>query len=115
MSVHATSLILAALIGFAAHRASLCTVRAVGEIMSSGSAHMLGSFARAAAWAVAVSGAILFLMPVTALPILERLPHYLVLIGAFAFGVGAAINGGCALSTLQRLADGDLCGDDGCR
>lgn len=39
-------------LGFAAHRASLCTVKAVAEIMTSGTAHVLSSFARAVFLAV---------------------------------------------------------------
>lgn len=102
------SLALAMLIGFAAHRASLCTVRAVAEIMSSGRAWMLASFAKAAAWTAAIAGTVLLLSPASAVAVLERTPHGIVLAGGFLFGVGAAVNGGCSLSTLQRLADGDL-------
>lgn len=105
---HLLSLILVMLIGFAAHRASLCTVRAVAEVMTSGTAWMLASFLKAAAWGAAVAGALMLLHPAAAVPVLERIPHTVSLGGAFAFGIGAAVNGGCSLSTLQRLADGDL-------
>ncbi|MHC4549463.1 MAG: hypothetical protein ACYTEZ_11880 [Planctomycetota bacterium] len=43
------------MLGFAAHRASLCTVRAIGEILHTRRASILASFAKAALWAVAVS------------------------------------------------------------
>jgi len=99
---------LVVLIGFAAHRASLCTVRAVAEMMGSGTAWMLASFLKAAAWAAAIAGALTMLYPSFAVSVVERTPHAVSLAGAFVFGVGAAINGGCSLSTLQRLADGDL-------
>lgn len=102
------ALALVMLIGFAAHRASLCTVRAVAEILSSGTAWMLASFLKAAAWAAAIAGALTLLYPSVAIPVLERTPHAAALTGAFVFGIGAAVNGGCSLSTLQRLADGDL-------
>lgn len=102
------SVLLVALVGFAAHRASLCTVRAVAEIMTSGTAWMLSSFAKAALWTIAVSGIILLATPTSAAPLRETLPHTLALVGGFVFGVGAAVNGGCSLSTLQRLADGEL-------
>lgn len=102
------SLSFAMLIGFAAHRASLCTVRAVAEIMSSGTAWMLASLLKAAAWAAAIAGALMLIYPAAAAPIQERTPHAIALGGAFVFGIGAAINGGCSLSTLQQLADGDL-------
>jgi hypothetical protein len=109
--VHAFDLLsplLAGLIGFAAHRASLCTVRAVAEVMTSGRAWILVSFAKAAAWTALVAGFAAFLSPASTPLVFERLPHSLGLAGGFLFGVGAAINGGCSLSTLQRLADGDL-------
>ncbi len=98
---------LAMLVGFASHRASLCTVRAVAEFLGEGSSRRLASFAKAAAWTAAISGALLFFTAPSASPVLERLPHGFALAGGFVFGVGAAINGGCSLSTLQRLADGD--------
>lgn len=102
------SVALVMLVGFAAHRASLCTVKAVAEILTSGTAYMLSSFAKAAAWATAVSGTILLFTSAAGAPVLERAPHAFALAGGFMFGVGAAVNGGCSLSTLQRLADGDL-------
>lgn len=110
-SIHAFNLLsplLAGLIGFAAHRASLCTVRAVAEVMTSGRAWILVSFTKAAAWTALVAGITAFLLPASTPLVFERLPHGLGLAGGFLFGVGAAINGGCSLSTLHRLADGDL-------
>jgi hypothetical protein len=37
---------LAALLGFAAQRASICNVRAIAEVIGSGTAHMLVSFGK---------------------------------------------------------------------
>lgn len=105
--LHACALLLAALVGFAAHRASLCTVRAVGEVMTMGTSHMFGSFARAALWAAAVGGAVGLFVPVMPQASAVWSPS-LALAGGFLFGVGAALNGGCSLSTVQRLVDGDL-------
>ncbi|MBI1905903.1 MAG: YeeE/YedE family protein [Rhodocyclales bacterium] len=102
------SVVLVAWVGFAAHRASLCTVRAVAEILSSGTAWMLASFAKAALWTLAVSGLVLLLSPLSGAPVQQTLPHAVALAGGLVFGIGAALNGGCSLSTLQRLADGDL-------
>lgn len=45
---------LAAILGFAAHRASICTVRAVAEILSTGRAYCLLSFGKAVLWVLAV-------------------------------------------------------------
>lgn len=105
--LHACTLLLAAVVGFAAHRASLRTVKAVAEVMSSGTAHMFGSFARAALWAAAVSGVVGLMGPVAPQAPVVWSPSFS-LAGAFVFGVGAALNGGCSLSTLQRLIDGEL-------
>ncbi|HQU88734.1 MAG TPA: YeeE/YedE thiosulfate transporter family protein [Denitromonas sp.] len=109
MSLHLIfAIVLVAIIGFASHRASLCSVRAVAEVMSSRTAYMLASFGKAALWACLVSGILIFATGGLATPGLAREPAALVLMGGFVFGVGAAINGGCSLSTLQHLADGEL-------
>ncbi len=57
----ALALARAALIGFAAHRASLCNVRAVAEIMTSRTAHMLGSLMQAALWMALLAGGLALL------------------------------------------------------
>jgi uncharacterized membrane protein YedE/YeeE len=101
--------LLVAVTGFVAHRASLCTVRAVAEVLNAGTAHMLASFFKAALWAALVYGLLLALAPQSArFPAFE--PRGLAVFGGFLFGVGAAFNGGCSYSTLQRIADGDLAG-----
>lgn len=98
----------AALIGFAAHRASLCNVRAVAEIMTSGTTHMLGSLMQAAMWMALLAG-LLSLLAGYPLPTVRMFaPIGIALLGGSLFGIGAALNGGCSLSTLHRLADGDL-------
>jgi len=101
-------LLLAALIGFATHRASLCNVRAVAEILEVGRARMLASLMIAVLWAMTVAGTLVLLLhwPLASFP--RRTPALLAAAGGYVFGVGAAINGGCSLSTLQRLADGEL-------
>ena len=108
--VEALALMVAAAMGYAAHRASLCNVKAVLEIMGSRSAFLLASFAKAALWATMVYGTVIVLAPSVAVGggFHTYEPQLLVLFGGFVFGVGAAINGGCSLSTLQRLANGDL-------
>lgn len=102
------AIVLALFIGFAAHRASLCTVRAVGEVMSSGKAWILASFAKAVIWVCMIYGTLLLLHPASASIFIVYEPRALTLAGGFIFGVGAAINRGCSLSTVQRLAEGDL-------
>ena len=98
----------AALIGFSAHRASLCNVRAVAEIMGTGTAHMLGSLMQAVLWMATLSGALMLGLGLSLPPVqLPDLAAWAVA-GGWLFGVGAALNGGCSLSTLHRLADGEL-------
>jgi uncharacterized membrane protein YedE/YeeE len=106
--VQVLSIALVAWIGFASHRASLCPVRAVGEWMAKGQPRMLAAFLKAAAWAAAVSGLIGAMHPAAGPSPQVGSPILLALAGGFLFGIGATINGGCSLSTLQRLADGEL-------
>jgi hypothetical protein len=106
--VYICSLLLAALMGFAVHRASLCTVKTVAEIFSSRKAYMMATLLKAVLWVATVSVPILVYLPETAAPN----PVYAITVtaigGGFLFGVGAAVNGGCAFSTLGQLANGNL-------
>ncbi len=112
MSVQALTLIVccafAGLLGFAAHRASICTVRAVAEIMSARSAHMLWSITKSALWVIALTLPFFWLMPAAASHIGGWQVTAATFLGGFLFGLGAAINGACAYSTMARLADGEV-------
>jgi hypothetical protein len=55
MAFIAVAILLGAILGFAAHRASICTVRAVAEVMSSRSGYMLASIAKSVLWVWAVT------------------------------------------------------------
>lgn len=96
----------AIVLGFAGHRASLCGVAAVAEIVDARRAHMLASFGKAILWALLISLLLGLLMPAGgAAP--KRWPlSASALLGGAAFGIGAAFNNGCSVSTLTRLADG---------
>ncbi len=98
----------AGLMGFAAHRASICTVRAVAEIMSARSAHMLWSITKSALWVIALTLPFFWLMPAAASHIGGWQVTAATFLGGFLFGLGAAINGACAYSTMARLADGEV-------
>lgn len=104
----ALSMCLAAILGFAAHRASVCTVRAVAEVLSTRRAKCLSSFAKTVLWVLALILPLLWLDSAGA----NRMSGYamssIALLGGLLFGMGAALNGGCAFSTLARLADGQL-------
>jgi uncharacterized membrane protein YedE/YeeE len=98
--------VLAALLGFAAHRASVCTVRAVAEVLSSRTAFMFGSVAKTVMWVSAVTIPVLWLVPSTS-PVPGWQFSAWAIAGGFVFGIGAAINGACAYSTMARLVDGE--------
>src|SRR5258706_2431091 len=102
------SLLCALLIGYAAHRASLCNVRAVAEILATGRAPMLWSLLQAVLWMATLTGILVLFFGVVPQPATARIPIGWALAGGGLFGLGAAINGGCSLSTWHRLADGDL-------
>lgn len=106
--IYLLSLFLVAFLGFASHRASLCTVRAVAEIFSTRRAYILLSFAKAVLWVTAVSLLLAWLAPGHEIKYQSHAPAWVALIGGFLFGAGAAVNGGCSFSTLQRLADGEV-------
>jgi len=106
--IYTISLLLAALLGFTIHRTSLCTVRTMAEIFSSRKAYMLVAMLKAVLWVMAVSMPILIFLPETATPNWSHAVTAAAIIGGFIFGVGAAVNGGCAFSTLGHLASGNL-------
>ena len=106
--LYMVSLLLAVLMGFAVHRASLCTVKTVGEILSSRKAYMMATLVKAVLWVVAVSMPILLCLPDWAAPHRSYNLTLAAIGGGFLFGVGAAVNGGCAFSTLGQLANGNL-------
>ncbi|MBH0238643.1 YeeE/YedE thiosulfate transporter family protein [Methylobrevis albus] len=101
----AVSFALAAVLGFAAHRASICTVRAVSELMSARTAYMLASVVKSALWVLVVA------VPVLALTGGAGPPGWALtgwaLLGGLLFGLGAGLNGACAYSTMARLVDGE--------
>lgn len=102
------SFVLVFLIGFAAHRASLCTVRAVMQWMEQRKSSLLVSFFYASLWASLATGLFAWAgVSISGRPVLAS-DWLLSVSGGMLFGMGAALNGGCSLSTLQRLADGEI-------
>ena len=99
--------VLAAILGFAAHRASICTVRAVAEVMSSGTGTILLGIGKSVLWVSVITIPVFLLMPSAAAALGGWPLTGAALLGGLAFGVGAAVNGACAFSTLARLADGE--------
>lgn len=103
------SLLLAALVGFAAQRASVCTVRAVAEVLSTRRAYFFLSFAKTVLWVMVVTSVLGLMLPSAAMPVKgEGTVLVAASTGGFLFGMGAALNGACAFSTLSRLGAGEL-------
>ena len=97
-------ILMGVMVGASAHRAGLCTVKAVAELMTTGRAHVLWSFLKASLWTLGfLSVASLF----GAAPELAARPlSAMSLAGGMVFGIGAALNGACSISTMSRLAEG---------
>jgi len=99
---------LALLIGFAADRAGICTVKAVEEVLTTRRAYFLLSFGKTALWVVGITALITLIFDLDN----ELSSSYRITLGAFlgglVFGIGAVLNGGCAFSTLTRLGKGNL-------
>jgi uncharacterized membrane protein YedE/YeeE len=107
MAILVFALVLAMLLGFAAHRASICMVRTIAEIMSARTGYMVASVGKSVLWVWAVAIPIFWLMPALGTGVSGWSLTGLAMLGGFAFGLGAAVNGGCAFSTMARLVDGE--------
>jgi hypothetical protein len=63
MAILVFAVLLAMMLGFAAHRASICMVRTIAEIMSARTGYMLASVGKSVLWVWAVTIPIFWLMP----------------------------------------------------
>lgn len=99
--------ILALILGFAAHRASVCTVRGVAEILHAGTLYMAASIAKSALWVLLVTLPVFWLVPGAASAVTGWPLTSAVVAGGFLFGAGAGLNGACAYSLMARLVDGE--------
>jgi uncharacterized membrane protein YedE/YeeE len=99
--------VLAAILGFAAHRASVCTVRAIAELVSSRTGYILASIGKSMVWVVVITIPVLLLVPSAHANVSGWSFTGAAVLGGFVFGVGAAINGACAYSTMARMVDGE--------
>ena len=107
MSPELTIALLAGVVlGASAHRAGLCTVKAVAEIMTSAKAHFIWSFIKASLWTTAILGwAAVFGLDID---LAHRPVQAQAILGGAIFGIGAGLNGTCSFSTLARLTEGHL-------
>jgi uncharacterized membrane protein YedE/YeeE len=104
----AVSVPCAAAMGYAAQRGSICAVRGVEAFIDGGSARLLLSFFLCAAWVALVSLPLIWLRPGDVRLAEAIWPTPAIAAGAFVFGIGAAINGGCSFATVLRLGGGEL-------
>jgi len=102
------SCLFAAVLGFAAHRASVCTVRAVTELTSSRTGYMFLGIAKSSIWVLVVTLPFFWLMPAEAAKLSGWRLTDVAVLGGFVFGAGAGLNGACAFSTMARIVDGEV-------
>src|SRR3712207_182179 len=104
----ALSVGLAALVGFASAYGGICAVRAVRDLLERRGGTLFLGFLKCAAWVAAVTLPAAWTVAPKAHLAFGYRPDWPVAVGGFLFGIGAAVNGGCAFSTLTHLAMGDL-------
>ncbi len=100
--------VLAGVIGFAAHRASLCSVHAMAELLTTRRAFMFASFVKTSLWVVGVTLLVAWTLSADFVQMSGLKLSLLTICGGALFGVGATVNRGCAFSTLTRLGAGNL-------
>jgi uncharacterized membrane protein YedE/YeeE len=98
---------LAVILGFAAHRGSVCMVRAVTELLTARTGYMLISIGKSVLWVFAISLPFIWLVPASSSGLTGWQLSTIAVFGGFVFGIGAAINGACAYATMARLVDGE--------
>jgi len=98
------ALAIAAVIGYTAQVTGLCMVRGVGDWLK-GRRLRLTAILMAGFWIYLFTP----LMDYQNHSFLAVYPfHWSIPLGGFVFGLGAAINGACSISTATRLSSGDL-------
>jgi uncharacterized protein len=107
MAALVASCVLAAILGFAAHRASICTVRGVSEVMSTHRGYMLVSIGKSVLWVFAITLPFFWLVSAANATVSGWQLTGMALLGGFIFGVGAGVNGACAYATMTRMVDGE--------
>jgi uncharacterized membrane protein YedE/YeeE len=100
--------VLAAILGFSVHRASICTVRAIAELLYSRRGFMLMSIVKSMLWISVVTIPFFLLSKASPAPAGAWQLSAMTTLGGFVFGFGAAMNGACVYSTMARLADGEV-------
>ncbi|MEH6404924.1 MAG: YeeE/YedE thiosulfate transporter family protein, partial [Sneathiella sp.] len=86
----------------------MCSVSAVEEVISTRRAYMLASFLKASLWVTGI--ALIFTEVFSIKPVQIEGWEFSTntMVWGLVFGAGAALNGGCAVSTLTRLGSGNV-------
>lgn len=99
---------LAGLVGFFADRTSICTVKAVEEMLTTRRAFMLAGFAKTVLWVTGTTVWLVWWLGVASPAPLAFDIVWSGVLGGVLFGIGAVLNGGCAFATLTRFGNGNL-------
>lgn len=97
---------LAFVLGYAAQRASICAVRATEQWVACRRTSRLRAFFGAAAWSGAILLPLAWLLPSRAMLAADAPVSLAAIAGGALFGLGAWLNGACALGTIGHLARG---------
>jgi uncharacterized membrane protein YedE/YeeE len=76
------------------------------SVHATGRGYILMSIAKSILWVLAITIPVMWLVPEARGSQTGWTLSALTLAGGFVYGMGAALNGGCAFSTLNQLADG---------
>ncbi|MCL1060697.1 YeeE/YedE family protein [Shewanella benthica] len=100
-----TSIFLIASLGYLAQTTGLCLVRGVNEALAGKPIFLLSILTSGSlAWVSILIGDYAGI----AIPFISYEYSFLALIGGLLFGIGAAFNTGCGVSTISKLARGQL-------
>ena len=108
LALLASSIALASLVGFAAARGGICAVRAIEDVMDGRGGALFFGFLKCSAWVAAVTLPLAWAMAPGARLALAHPVAWPAAAGGLLFGIGAALNGGCAFSTVTHIGAGDL-------
>lgn len=102
------ALFLAAIIGFAAQRGTICVVKAVEDVVTRRDARLFLGFFECALWAFAATTIAAAFGIFASTSLASPAGAFLAAFGGAIFGLGASVNGGCALGSAARLARGEV-------
>jgi uncharacterized membrane protein YedE/YeeE len=100
--------VMAFVTGMCIQRASICAVRATEQWVRHRRTSRLRAFLSAAAWAGVVVLPLAWVAPERAMLASDAPISWLALSGGALFGLGAGLNGGCALGTVAQLTRGRI-------